>query len=255
MRSGNLQRAMAMAASTSRASTTADETASEPPTSLKQALGIKGWLLVTTQGPIDTLADEVVAMARQLGTPSGRDGGKIAWPVTPSAGIGTFSQTSHAAPFHTDAQYHARPERFMLLACARPANRGGESRILTAANLLADLADAGFGDADMRMLRAPIWSWTVPAVFQQSTLPQRSPPRPILLPDGGVRWRYDNLVCANSDQQHLAAAFHRAIEASKRASTIRLQPGQILVCDNRRALHARTAFDDPNRLLFRVRVS
>jgi len=68
-----------------------------------------------------------------------------------------------------------------------------------------------------------------------------------------MRWRYDNLV---QNEEHAWAAKIVADVASTHPATriIRLEAGQVLVCDNAAVLHGRTAFTDHNRMLWRVRV-
>ena len=198
-------------------------------------------------------AEDVENFAERFGELSRRDGGIGAWPVKPRKKSGTYSEISGPAAFHTDSQYHSHPERFFVLACDTPASEGGD-------NLLIGLDDAhaialeALGPEAVDRLKQSVWRWIVPKVFQSETTPAVSPPSPIFREDGTIRWRIDNIVCENDADLSLAKAFEQALETSPRAEHVRLQSGDVLVCDNWRALHARTCFSDMNRFLYRARL-
>ena len=106
----------------------------------------------------------------------------------------------------------------------------------------------------MARMQQSVWRWAVPEVFQSATVPAMSPPSPIFREDGTIRWRIDNLVCETDADQRLAQAFEQALEVSPRSEHVRLLPGDVLLCDNWYALHARTDFSDLNRVLYRARL-
>lgn len=198
-------------------------------------------------------AESVEAFALRFGLLSRRDGGVGAWLVKPRKSQGTYSEVAGPAGFHTDSQYHFDPERLFVLACVTPAEEGGD-------NLLIDVEDARaialetLGEAGLNRLSQNVWRWSVPEVFQVDSVPAVSPPSPIFHPDGSIRWRIDNLVCETVADRDLAERFEAALQASSRFQTVRLLQGDVLLCDNRHALHARTDFDDMNRVLYRARL-
>ena len=214
-----------------------------------------GYLLFKGILPPDEFESQLLNIARKFGRPSVRDGGKAVWKVQPSKSIGTFSETAGEASYHTDSQYHDKPEALFLLACLVPAEDGGDTRLLSKADVMSSLRAASFKPADYEKLRAPIWRWRVPDVFLKDDQPGLSSPKPILSPDGYVAWRFDNLVCPDAEAEHVAYRFHDAIAAHPPSAQFSLRPGDVLVCCNRTVLHARTAFTDPKRVFFRVRVS
>lgn len=217
------------------------------------ALPAGGWMtenigLTATSNP-----ETVVAYASGFGSVSNRDGGSV-WPVTARVDSGTFSMTAAEAPLHTDAQYRDDPEDAFVLACVRPACTGGDSVILSVADLVETLAARPDWLALKSVLTAPIWRWRTPAVFGG---PSSNTPVPVLnyRGDGSpvMRWRFDNLI---RDERYSWAAEIVAHVAATHPSTklLRLEAGQVLVCDNTTVLHGRTAFTDSRRMLWRVRV-
>ncbi|WP_433537316.1 TauD/TfdA family dioxygenase [Micromonospora sp. CA-249363] len=202
--------------------------------------------LLTERGEVD--ADGILRLALAVGSPSARDGGRALWPVTPRAGDpeSTFSVRAGAAALHTDAQYRPDPEDLVLLFVVRPARDGGDTLLLAATDAEAAVARA----SDLRALRAARWSWSVPAQFAAQP-PFRAP---VLPGDGTIRWRRDNLVACDRREHEVAERFAAAIAASEEIVQLRLAAGDAVIFDNRRMLHGRTAFTDPRRLLYRVRV-
>ncbi len=196
---------------------------------------------------------EVEEFGAQFGTVSTRDGGRGAWPIAPSKVSGTFSETSGEARLHTDAQYHEQPESAFILACERPALDGGDNLLLEAADARR-VAESCFGTDGIALLEAAQWCWTVPKVFYVNGNPQVSPEAPIFGRDGSVRWRIDNIRCRTAQDRDLAIEFADALESYGRLTRLRLEPGDVLLCDNYYALHGRTPFSDPKRLLYRVRL-
>lgn len=192
----------------------------------------------------------MLAIALSYGEPSTRDGPEL-WPIRPISAAGTFSQTASEATLHTDAQYHDVPESRFLLFCVRAARCGGGlSRLLRLSDIATDL-ERELGQNDTALLRKSLWSWETPSVFggDQDEL---ASPHPVVQEEA-IRWRYDNLVI-EPPLRETARRFHRYVENHPAVTSLPLGPGDVLYCDNRRVLHGRTQFDDPNRLLYRVRL-
>ena len=198
-------------------------------------------------------AKAVEDFAERFGELSRRDGGIGAWLVKPRKHAGTYSEITGPAGFHTDSQYHDQPERLFVLACDTPADEGGDN-LLISVDDAREIAQTNFGDDGVARMQQSVWRWAVPEVFQSATVPAVSPPSPIFREDGTIRWRIDNLVCETDADQRLAEAFEQALEASSRSEHVRLLPGDVLLCDNWCALHARTDFSDLNRVLYRARL-
>ena len=203
--------------------------------------------------PPPLTVDAVEDFAGMFGDLSRRDGGMGAWLVKPRKDAGTYSEIRGPAGFHTDSQYHHQPERLFVLACDTPAKEGGNNLLLSVDDA-REIAQKCLGDDAMARMKQSVWRWAVPEVFQSATVPAVSPPSAIFREDGSIRWRIDNLVCETDADQLLADTFEKALEGSSRAENVRLLPGDVLVADNWYSLHARTDFNDKNRVLFRARL-
>jgi alpha-ketoglutarate-dependent taurine dioxygenase len=197
--------------------------------------------------------EAVLRIASRFGSPSTRDGGRAVWPVavtTDQTGA-TFSIRAGEAGLHTDAQYRRVPEDLVCLFAARPAASGGVTRLLHAANTRAALLRHPKGEWALQVLARPSWSWKAPEIFEAEP-PFRAP---VLPGDGTVRWRIDTLAPGLTAAQELAAAvFETSIQAAPEVVEVALGAGDVVVVDNHRTLHGRTAFSDPRRLLLRVRL-
>lgn len=224
--------------------------------SAKAELARHGWTVLRglsflAGGPPDP--DRVLEVAAEFGTPSARDGGRAAWSVaamTDRPGA-TFSVRTGEAQLHTDAQYHRHPEDLVCLFCVRPAAKGGHTRVLTAADALAAVQRHPRARQVRAALAQPRWWWQAPEVFHAESGHLSA----VLPGDGTIRWRADNLgPRLPVDQLRAAAVFEACVESAPGIVELRLAAGDLVVLDNQRALHGRTAFWDRRRLLFRVRL-
>ncbi|SDG79202.1 Taurine dioxygenase, alpha-ketoglutarate-dependent [Sinosporangium album] len=226
-------------------------------------LAAQGWALLRglpfatygTYGTAGTADEEaVLTLAERFGTPSDRDGGRAVWPVSPRAGhrTGTFSIRAGGAGFHTDSQYHARPEDIVCLFVVRPAARGGDTLLVTERETVSALHRHLDGQAALGALADPVWRWRTPEVYGTA---EQQRPVPVLPGDGTVRWRADNLAARRPGRESRAAAvLLDCLESAVAPERIEQRPGDLIVIDNHRTMHARTGFRDPRRLLLRVRL-
>lgn len=178
--------------------------------------------------------------------------------------LGYIPYSNRRLLWHTDGYYNAPEERIraFILHCARPAASGGENRLLD-----PDLAYILLRDADpayIEALSAPD-AMTIPANSGEGTAPRPARSGPVFSDDGGaLHMRYTartrSIEWARGEALRAAVAFlQRTLDgASEHVLSVRLAPGQGLVCNN--VLHDRSAFaDDPapgaGRLVFRARYS
>lgn len=189
----------------------------------------------------------------------------IAWPIDYTAENGTpgvtFSQTNAEATMHTDTQYFSEPEPYFGLFCIKPASdSGGMSQVIDGRVVLSNLAEVD-GEDTLAELAKP-FPFQVPVIFTKD--PYNQAPEitwaPIIGADG-VRYRKDTLANALSvDGVRVPDAQLRALESFEEAlgrapvANYNLEAGDVLFVNNHRLLHGRTAFEDPNRLMLRVRV-
>lgn len=224
---------------------------------------------------IDTKLEETAVTAMTVaslsvsavfGTPTRTDkvSGAFVWPVTPRSvgySVTTFSEDIGEAAMHTDSQYIDEPEDKFVLSCIRPDAPGrGTTEFLDGRKLRSEVEENHPGL--LEVLQQP-FPFRVPTVFTEK-LRDDMPEiiwRPIL-EDGRIRYRHDTIINAlQVDGVELDIQRVRAIE--ELATIIdgmprvqhHLMPGEIAIVDNRRMLHARTDFDDPGRVLLRVRMN
>ena len=218
------------------------------------------WLiLVTEQNPIDLawVVNVLTAMGQSEATTVGElpriSRTKIQVDTKQSARKGKvtrYSRTPDALPLHTDCSNKAVPPNLVAFAMERPDSQGGgESVMLSASDLVRELP------ADLvNLLCQPVF----PFVGEKQY--------PILQGEGGD-WRiryYRNQInsalgkqCLLSDQLREALdKLERYLELSKGAVRFALQPGEVLIMDNQRVLHGRSAMPaDSSRLMHRFRLS
>lgn len=149
-------------------------------------------------------------------------------PIKPVAHGRSFASRIGDAPLHTDSQiFHGTPPDLQILGCVRPARVGGDTLLLDSRTVIARAKDLDALFRRPRTLRfvfGDLVATTISAVGD--ALIFTHPPR--------------------SDD---------GIDLDLRDSTpVRLGAGDVIVVDNHRMLHGRTAFDDPRRELQRLLV-
>ncbi|GAB3408136.1 Fe(II)-2OG oxygenase family protein [Flindersiella endophytica] len=227
-----------------------------PPECLHE-LALQGWTVAHDLPFLDNGQPDqqaVLEISRLFGEPSTRDGGKAVWPVRPvtSQADATFSVRDGEAALHTDSQYHDEPEDLICMFAVRPATDGGTSCVLPVEAAITSVLDHPNGPAILERLVQPGWSWQVPAVFGGNAT---STPTRVLRGDGSIRWRADNLAATpGADGMRVAGQFAECLASAPDTAYVHLEPGDLMVLDNRRVLHGRTAFTDRHRLMLRVRL-
>ncbi|MFI6498164.1 TauD/TfdA family dioxygenase [Nonomuraea typhae] len=227
--------------------------------SAKHDLARQGWAVLRTGRRFadgDTIDEKAVLdLAGRFGVPSSRDGGREIWPVRPTRTdpAATLSERAGAAGFHTDAAYRPDPEPVICMFVIRPAADGGRTLLLGATAVAAELRRHALGARLLDTLAAPEWRWRVPEVFGGAPA-GLSPPAAVLPGDGTIRWRADNLAGLTCEQRRVASWFARLLKVLPQTVTLDHRPGDVIIIDNHRTMHARAWFRDPRRLLLRVRL-
>ena len=150
----------------------------------------------------------------------------------------SYASSSWATPPHTDSQSHlGLPPTVQIMTCIRPAERGGESLLVDAWQLL-DRIEAHDPElyrslfTERRRMRFVFGDVEAPTVaLRGARLVVTHPPVP---------------PCDDTGRR-FAAWLERAAPRE-----VRLAAGEVLVVDNERMLHGRRAFDDVRRELWRV---
>lgn len=180
--------------------------------------------------------------------------GKTVWDLKPEPGMDDVyhSRNTRALLPHTEAyEYTGLPPRYIALWCLQPADVGGETTLADGARLLA-----GFDAADRAAMRTRRYRW-----FSSEGLARRNirleSVHPILQEHAGaqlLRYSANNVVSVED------GLLPRYIESGLRFFerehvAIRIERNALLLWDNWRMLHSRTAFRDRGRHLKRVLIS
>ncbi len=171
----------------------------------------------------------------------------IARAVDEDESLADRSRTGASFPFHSDSTYMVRPHEMLGLGCVVNDADGGDSSLIRAADIAAQV-EAKAGRDALLALEEP----TFPFFLRDPVVGHGVQRTPILTRVGEhwqVRYRSDvlDVLVPRYDilERHLGAlAVLRSVldgPPSDAEITIRLRPGDYLMVDNRRALHARTA--------------
>ncbi|WP_269582981.1 TauD/TfdA family dioxygenase [Roseibium sp. Sym1] len=157
------------------------------------------------------------------------------------------STTSRELDLHSDEYFSEEPSSIVLLACVTQAARGGESFVVSV-------------DAIAEALPAEC-----KAMLMENPVPTHIGPRHVLTqtPDG-LEIRYNRLEMERAqalvDCAPLSPEMNDAIDTLEDCARAHLEffhlaPGDLLVLNNRKSLHGRTAFsENDNRVLKRIRI-
>lgn len=204
-------------------------------------------------------------VAAQFGTIIPQYDGEKSYDVAYREGFDEFLYSKSLNPIgpHTEAPLQTPPPRLLALHCKRQARCGGGATLIADARTFLRNRPT----AEVELCR----SWPVP--FTGSPNPELpdtiAAEAPLLseTPEGTiVRFSHNFFIYGDtngklSNRRHLAllgfpAPLERAIEATFRffeeqAVSITIPEGHMLIWDNHRMLHGRTAFRDPGRHLTR----
>ncbi len=218
------------------------------------------WLvLVTDQQPIDL--DKIIAILTTMRQPQATTGGELprisktkirvdATQSTRGGNVTRYSRTPDALPLHTDCSNKVSPPNLVAFAMERPDPQGGgESMMLSAADLVDELPAHLISQ-----LRQPDFPFTAKKRY------------PILQGEGDdVQIRYYQQQinsalgkqCAVSDTlQSAIDELERYLALSVRSVRFAMQAGEVVMMDNQRVLHGRSAMPaNSSRLMHRFRLS
>lgn len=222
---------------------------------------------------VDELEDEPaqlmsITLSSVYGRPTKTDQklSQIAWPVRyePNPGVApTFSQTLGEAAYHTDTQYFAKPENYFGLYCVAADAPGRGTNQLLSVDDVVHAVTARHGTETLDRLSKP-YPFRVPSVFTESGTDSdvEITWAPILSDNNAsFRYRKDTIDRALETGIKLSDGQNDALKRLEDTLDVldpleyHLQPGDALLINNLRLLHARTAFNDPGRLLYRVRMT
>ncbi len=189
---------------------------------------------------------------------------RVAWPIGVNRQPGWASPRNNIAgqagpaSLHTDVPAADDPDRYIAMYCIRPcALGGGQSLVMPIDGITANL-----GVDDIATLAGVPAPFATDVFATDGTYTHTVCRQPVFFYDATrIRYRHEMLragIELEPPEPTLAQALARLqhILASPRAAmaTLQLHRGQMLLLDNTRCLHGRTAFRDTSRYLLRWRL-
>ena len=214
-------------------------------------------------------ADAKVALinfANCFGVVKGRgDGQSPVWRVQvreKAPALQSYSEMPGIAPFHTDASYYPVPMKYLLFFVIRPAEIGGETQIFNLGSKLSEFATFPGGQDCIQLLKKPDFPFAMSATFHKGDGPPPIEVAPVLASDHSVRFQIKALRegfrrrpdLASEEKVDAVERLNDFIQAHLTCEGVQLPRGHIVMLNNRRSLHSRKHFTDPQRLLWRIGV-
>jgi Taurine catabolism dioxygenase TauD, TfdA family len=213
----------------------------------------------------------LLAFASCIGEPSAVDpySRKRVWEVSPRVGPGpgyipTITEHNYGADLHTDSSFKLTPEQYVLFFAFHPAeDGGGVSTLLSKDQLLTRLSETDEGKECARLLSTTEFPFRVPTVFtkRKSESEMEWIMAPILSSQSRIRFRHDLISSALeripiklSSEAEWALSYFVQILHECSPLSLALGQDELLVTNNYVVLHGRTAFEDLDRTLLRVRL-
>ncbi|MEU6586864.1 TauD/TfdA family dioxygenase [Nocardia sp. NPDC046763] len=178
--------------------------------------------------------------------------GELVWDLKPEPNMDDVYHSNNRAALlpHTEGyELSGLPPRYIGLWCVRPAaGPGGETTLADGHSVLSVLSDS-----DLTLLRTHQYEWKSSEGLARQGIRLRTR-HPVLEDHGGntvLRFSYNNAV--RVEEGPLIRYLELGLEHFDRTRVaLRLARADLLVWDNWRMLHSRTAFRDPGRHLKRV---
>ncbi|MFG1480037.1 TauD/TfdA family dioxygenase [Xanthobacter sp. V4C-4] len=237
---------------------------------LVPALGLAGL-------PLEDKRKILYALSALMGTPSVTNPrtGEVVWDVKDArreaAGDAahhgrywSFSETNDEASYHTDTQYFADPERYFLLYFHEIASCGGGVNSLRSVEMLKDeMMRSRDGREALAFFHEQPLPFRIPTLFTSTGRPETREYTfaPLFGADVYCRYRSDTLEKGLEDhpeydtpqaRRHLAF-WQKLLDDGPGEIRQAMPRDSLVIIDNHRALHARSAFEDHRRLVVRVR--
>ena len=240
-------------------------------TSIKATLASTGYVILRDfcdANDLNKKKAHFLTFCESLGEPitHNHNSGSIIWDIksnTSQREYKTFSDHNDEALLHTDSAFSAEPEDVFALFVSRSARCGGGISTLMHYDKVLKLIHSHPDGADIeRILRSSVFPFAVPDVFKKNvdnTFEYNIGP---ILYDHFIRYRSDSIrKCVeykpsllNHEQLRAIDLLDSFIHDPIHAEQIFLNDNDLIVIDNKRVLHGRTAFDDSERHVLRIRL-
>ncbi|SDB58888.1 Taurine catabolism dioxygenase TauD, TfdA family [Bauldia litoralis] len=211
--------------------------------------------------PVEVGRTILVALSAALGRiaePYGSEWSRVVREIRPRNDRGSTHSGVLNEHMHTDGTDWEKPNDLTCLFCVRNDEaEGGLSRLISIDEIEARLADGPDGRALHKWLSTTPVPWKLAEEFGGRVL--HAP----ILSESGIRWLKftihasgDRAVTDRAWAERLLA-FEELLDHRMDATEFPLEPGDCLIVDNRKCLHARTPIVDASssqRLLYRTKV-
>lgn len=239
---------------------------------LLDRLDTTGYLIVTDLDfAIDKVADcekQFLDFCRHLGKPlpHNHDPDTLLWDIKVTDGnseLATFSEVPSVAALHTDNSFSANPDDIFCLMSLKVAEcGGGESTLLHVQSILKALRNAPGGEKAEMTLRTKPYPFAVPSIFCKEGSDAFEYNTGLILYDDCIRYREDVIEAAlnhhpeliDDEQREALDLLNKVVKIADGLETTLVKPDSMIIIDNKRTLHGRSAFTDKNRHLLRVRL-
>ncbi|MGC4059469.1 MAG: TauD/TfdA family dioxygenase [Aquabacterium sp.] len=200
-------------------------------------------------------------------TPSSQHQATLLWDVraraVPQGRDATYSEHSAEADLHTDSQSYPTPEEYFVLYTFHAARCGGGQSLFLGVDALTDwLQSRPEGREALKVLGTHTFPFFISAGEGTQTGGTVTT-APILGTQPAIRFRRDVIEKGFQAKPELdtpaarlaIATLLEAFQQCPALTTYSLPDDGIAICNNHRMLHGRTAFQDTDRHLVRVRMS
>lgn len=238
-----------------------------------KALDEKGYILIShfaehIDDP-EQLKDVYLQLCHLIGEPISHDtSNSIIWDIKiiekSRSFIKTYSEHSHEAELHTDSQYSSYPEDYFGLLTIKKANCGGGlSYLLSLEDILQEFQSSEENYRYEEILRNTDFPFIVPNVFKKDERKEKEYSFGPILRKNEIRFRVDtfekailsNPELCTEEQIEAFNVLKSTILNSEKLQKISLENRDLIFINNKTMLHGRSAFEDPERHLLRIRMN
>jgi alpha-ketoglutarate-dependent taurine dioxygenase len=227
-------------------------------------LGEQGWQVLDfpelAEDP-SGVKDKVLEIAAAIGsiTVHGDYPGAMPIRLVPGAKESYYA-TPIPTPLHSDmAWWPGIPPKYIVMGCERPAeDGGGVSRHVDAWGTFRALPD----ETRELLITNPVKIPAAPHHVRSASMVDFGDKQGVIRPSASLRSNGEPIIRLNPDDKFFAlnsdqppeliAAIQQWKELNETgAESMLMSAGQVVVLDNHRVAHARTSFEDPDRLMWR----
>lgn len=223
---------------------------------IRQRLDVAPFSVVVRGIPFHLDERLFIAVCRALGEliapPLQKPRAQLVHRIQPSTDLksskGTHRETER---LHTDCADWPEPSRLLAMTCVRPDPWGGGDSLVLDMVELADELEKSAGPEAVEALRSEAVPWKLAPYLGGEVVWQ-----PVLdLDHRRLRWRRYTIDAAlesegvriGPDLLELLDRVEKVVEGTARTLRFRLDQGDLLIMDNHRAIHGRTALGDETR--------